>query len=72
MFKLIKRTMVENQSNAEMLKAIMEQLRTMQEGLERHETRMDAIGETCLRMGIGIREFHPYSWRIPSPTQSRR
>ncbi|XP_057532799.1 uncharacterized protein LOC130810675 [Amaranthus tricolor] len=49
--------MGDNQSNAEMLKVIVDQLHVMHDGMKRHETRMDAIGETLLRVGRRVEEL---------------
>ncbi|XP_048226279.1 uncharacterized protein LOC125368728 [Ricinus communis] len=57
-----------NQSNSEMLAAIMKQLRELQGDLRKHEARMDAIAELSLKMGERVGDLENTASSGGNPT----
>ncbi|XP_048228313.1 uncharacterized protein LOC125369577 [Ricinus communis] len=57
-----------NQSNSEMLAAIMKQLRELQGDLRKHEARMDAIAELSLKMGEHVGDLENTASSGGNPT----
>ncbi|XP_048228314.1 uncharacterized protein LOC125369579 [Ricinus communis] len=57
-----------NQSNSEMLAAIMKQLRELQGDLRKHEARMDAIRELSLKMGERVGDLENTASSGGNPT----